>query len=128
MKFNFNRHLKRKEKALRKEENNMRISKLNKAEIISLDNEMCHIAINKIDHTIIQTRQWDNDICQELTEECEKMESEYTIGDMVIETPYKGGIVMSKLLNNRTDKKCMNFINLFNVQLGFVIGRVKSLS
>lgn len=95
----------------------MRISKLNKAEIISLDNEMCHIVINKIDHTIIQTRQWDNDIYQDFTEKCEKMESEYSIGDMVIETPYKGGVVMSKLLNNRTDERAMKFVNLFNIQL-----------
>ena len=44
------------------------------------------------------------------------MEKEYTIGDMVIETPYKGGIVMSKLLNNRLDRRCMKFINMFNIE------------
>lgn len=43
------------------------------------------------------------------------MEKDYTIGDMVIGTPYKLGVVMSKILNNRTDKKCMHFINEFDV-------------
>ena len=95
----------------------MRISKLNKTQIISLDNEICHIIINKIDHTIIQTRQWDNDIHQDVTEKCEKAESEYTIGDMVIETPYKGGVVMSKILNNRIDKRCMKFMDLFTIEI-----------
>lgn len=96
----------------------MRISKLNKAKIISLDNEICHIVINKINHTITQTRHWNNDMHQDFTEKCEKMEKEYTIGDMVIETPYKGGVIMSKLLNNRIDERAMKFVNLFNIQLG----------
>ena len=55
---------------------------------------------------------------QDFTEKCEKMEKEYTIGDMVIETPYKGGVIMSKLLNNRIDERAMKFVNLFNIQLG----------
>lgn len=94
----------------------MRISELMEAKIISLNNEICHIIINKVNHTIIQVRQWNDDMYQDCTEMCEKMEDEYTIGDMVVETPYKTGMIMSKLLNNRIDDKCMSFINLFKVQ------------
>ena len=95
----------------------MKISRLNNAKIIILDNQFCHIIIDKINHNIIQTRQWNDMVNEDVTEECEQMESEYTVGDMVIETPYKGGIVMSKLLNNRTDGRCLNFIDIFNIEL-----------
>lgn len=95
----------------------MKISRLNNAKIIILDNQFCHIIIDKINHNIIQTRQWNDMVNEDVTEECEQMEREYTVGDMVIETPYKGGIVMSKLLNNRTDGRCLNFIDIFNIEL-----------
>ena len=45
------------------------------------------------------------------------MEREYTTDDMLSKIPYKGGSITSKLLNNRPDKRCMKFINLFNVQV-----------
>lgn len=48
---------------------------------------------------------------------CEQMEKEYTIDSMVAEVHYKGGVVMSKLLNNHIDKQCISFIDNFNVEL-----------
>lgn len=94
----------------------MKMTKLNEAKIIILNNELCNIIIDKEKHNIIQTRQWNKEVNEDTTEICEQMEKEYTIGDMVIETPYKGGIVMSKLLNNRLNRQCMKFINMFNVE------------
>lgn len=97
----------------------MRLSKikLNEARTISLENEFWSIIVNKNNHTIIQTKQCDEDICKDVTEECEQMERNYTIGDMVIEKPYKLGMVMSKLLNNRIDKRCISSLCYFKIQL-----------
>lgn len=95
----------------------MKIAKLNDAKTIILNNEFYNIVINKENHSIIHVRQWNEEINKDVTETCEQMERNYTIGDMVIETPYKGGVVMSKLLNNRIDKQCIEFINMFNIEL-----------
>lgn len=37
--------------------------------------------------------------------------NEYTIGDIVVDTPYKGGMVMAKILQNKADNKCLKYIN-----------------
>lgn len=95
----------------------MIISKLNKAKVVILDNEICRIIINKKQHKIIQTRQCNKDINKDCTEECEKMERECAAKDVITENVYKGGVIMSKLLNGRINKKCMKFIYQFNIQI-----------
>lgn len=88
----------------------MEISTFNDATMIILDNEICHIIIDKVNHTIIQTRHFKNAINKDVTEECEKMEKEYGI-------TYTGGVIASKILNNRINKKCIRFIKNFNIEL-----------
>lgn len=95
----------------------MRMANLNDAKIIILDNGFCNMVVDKEKHNIVLTRQWNKEVNKDVTEMCEQMEREYTISDMVIETPYKSGVVMSKLLNNRIDRRCMEFINIFNVEV-----------
>ena len=95
----------------------MEMARFNIAKIIILDNEFCNIVINKEKHSIIHVRQCDKEINEDVTELCEQMEKEYTIDSIVTEVPYKGGVVMSKLLNNNIDKQCISFIDNFNVEL-----------
>lgn len=95
----------------------MRMVNLNDAKIIILDNGFCNIVVDKEKHNIVLTRQWNKEVNKDVTGMCEQMEREYTICDMLIETPYKSGVVMSKLLNNRIDRRCMEFINIFNVEV-----------
>lgn len=95
----------------------MEMERFNSAKIIILDNEFCNIVIDKEKHSIIHARQCDKEINENVTEMCEQMEKEYTIDSMIAEVPYKGGVVMSKLLNNHIDKQCISFIDNFNVEL-----------
>lgn len=95
----------------------IKISELNNANIVTIDSELFCITINKINHTIIQTKQLEKDFYRNATIDCEKMEKDYTIGDIVVGTPYSFGMVCSKILNNRADKKCVNFIKLCHVMM-----------
>ena len=47
----------------------------------------------------------------DITQECLNIMNEYTIGDMVIDSPYKGGMVMAKILYGKADKKCLQYLN-----------------
>ena len=38
-------------------------------------------------------------------------DTEYTIEDITVDTPYNGGMVMAKILQGKADSKCLNFIN-----------------
>ena len=95
----------------------MEMARFNIAKIIILDNEFCKIVIDKEKHSIIHVRQCDKEINENVTEMCEQMEKEYTIDSMAAEAHYKGGVVMSKLLNSHIDKQCISFIDNFNVKL-----------
>ena len=95
----------------------MTIERLNDAKVIILNNNFCTVVVDKEKHSIVQTRKLNKEMNEDITEICEQMESKYTIGDMVVETPYTGGMIMSKLLNNCVDRRCMKFINNFNVDI-----------
>ena len=95
----------------------MKVSDINKASIIILDHKFGHFVVDKTEHQILHTRQHDFIMCRDCTKECEKMESNYMIKDLFNRIPYKGGIVMSKLLNNRTDIRCINYIDIFDIKL-----------
>ena len=52
---------------------------------------------------------------KDVTNSCIKEASQYTIGDMVCDTPYNLGVVATKLLNNTADAKCKKFLSgVFN--------------
>lgn len=95
----------------------MKIADINKVSVITLNHEFGTIIVNKVNHRILQTEEWHNPVYIDRTSECEEMEKEYIIGDMVIQTSYKGGVVVSKLLNNRTDRRCMKFMKSFDICL-----------
>ena len=88
----------------------MRIKELNAAKRISLNNLFWSIIIDKTKGTIIQTRQCETAIYNDVTKQCEAAENAYTLGDIVVETPYTGSIVMSKILHNSIDKRCKSFL------------------
>lgn len=37
--------------------------------------------------------------------------NQYTIGYKLFDRPYKGGMIMAKILQNTTDEKCLSFLN-----------------
>ena len=90
----------------------MKIEELNKAKTIKLSNEICSILIDKVNHKIIQTKQWNQEMYEDITSICENMEKNYTK-----KGTNKGGIIVSKLLNNRPDICCKSFIKEFQVIL-----------
>lgn len=47
----------------------------------------------------------------DITQECIDIMNEYTIEDIAVDTPYKGGMVMAKILQNKADSKCLKFLN-----------------
>ena len=47
----------------------------------------------------------------DITQECIDIMNEYTIEDIAVDAPYKGGMVMAKILQNKADSKCLKFLN-----------------
>lgn len=91
----------------------MKISELDVAKKITIDEGFLNIVIDKINHKILYTQKSKD--TEDITQKCEQMEKEYTIGDIVVDTPYKLGQVCSKVLNNRIDRKCINWLNECNL-------------
>lgn len=91
----------------------MKVEELNKAKTIKLSNEICSIVIDKVNHKIIQTKQWNQEMSKDITSICENMEKSYTKENGT----NKGGIMASKLLNNRPDICCKSFMKEFQVTL-----------
>ena len=46
----------------------------------------------------------------DITQECLKILNEYTIGDIVVESPYKGGMVLALILQGKANGKCLKYL------------------
>ena len=66
--------------------------------------------IYRIDKKSQKIYENDNDV----TDLCLQLESKYTIGDMVIDSPYTFGMMMARVMKNQTDRKCLRFLKEFH--------------
>lgn len=85
----------------------MKIKELNDAKRISFSIEIgrkFEIVIDKESNKIFENN-------TDVTQECLDVMSQYTIGDIVIGSPYKGGMVVAKILQGNADRKCLQYLN-----------------
>lgn len=85
----------------------MKIKELNDAKRISFSIEIIRKFEIVIDKEL--NKIFENNI--DITQECLDIMNEYTIGDMVVDTPYKGGMVMAKILQGKANRKCKKYLN-----------------
>ena len=99
----------------------IKIADINNAEIITLDNCFFRIVIDKERHTIIQTRQWNTEVYENHTLQCEQMEVAHIMSQnnhpRCSKASYKGGVALSKVLNARADRKSVSYLNTFSITL-----------
>lgn len=91
----------------------MTLKEINDANIVILKNELVTIVINKNKRKIFQIKS--NLIHTpniDVTDECLRVADRHVYG-----TPYKGGTVAIKILNNQTDMKCKSYLKSFQVKL-----------
>lgn len=93
----------------------MKVSEINGFNKITIEGCLCRVDIDKKNHSIFYTAKFSERNPKDITQLCEQMEKEITVGDIVFKTPYKFGQVVSKILNNRTDRRCINFLNGFTI-------------
>lgn len=89
-----------------KEIKNMKIKDINNANKVILRKTLMNgyvVEINKDEQKIYQNG-------KDCTLECLEMYNSYTIGNALIKHPYKGGMVAMKILKNKADKRCLNFL------------------
>ena len=91
----------------------MTIDSINKANKIYFIDDFLGIIVDKKDHLIITTNKMGEEVWDDDTEACKNIFNSYTIGDMVIDAPYKVGMIMWKILNNTADFKCKKFVKNF---------------
>lgn len=98
-----------------------KIADVNNAKTIILDNCFFHIVIDKEKHTIIQTRQWNTEVNEDHTLQCEQMEVAHIMSHnnnpKCSNASYKGGVALSKVLNARADRKSVSYLNAFSITL-----------
>lgn len=93
----------------------MNVSDINGFNKIVIESCLYRVNIDKRNHSIFYTAKFSEKNPEDITHLCEQMEKEITVGDIVFKTPYKFGQVVSKILNNRTDRRCLNFLNGFTI-------------
>ena len=93
----------------------MKVSEINSFNKIAIEGCLYRVDIDKINHSVFYTAKLSEKNPEDITQLCEQMEKELTVGDIVFKTPYKFGQVVSKILNDRTDKRCINFLDGFTI-------------
>lgn len=82
-------------------------SDLNNASVIILDaGNFLKIKVDKVENKVTELIHTGIETNKDVTKEVLIAESKYTIGDMVVGTPYTLGMVVAKLLNNTADLQC----------------------
>lgn len=93
----------------------IKLSELNNASVIILDSyDFLKVKIDKTNGIVTELIHTGEETNRDVTQEVLKAESNYTIGDMVIDSPYTLGMVIAKLLKNEVNQKCMCMLNAFD--------------
>lgn len=91
------------------------ISDLNNASIIILDaGDFLKIKVDKTENKVIELIHTGSETNRDMTEDVLNEESNYSIGDMVVNTPYTLGMVAAKLLKGTVNGKCIKVLNVFD--------------
>lgn len=91
------------------------LSDINNSSIIILDaGKILTIKINKIQNSVTQLFWMGEEVNKDITNELISVESQYTIGNMTVDTPYTMGMVIAKLLRGEANKKCIKMLNVFD--------------
>lgn len=90
------------------------LKEINYANTIIFDGgDYFKVKIDKVEHKIYQI--YSKKACEkETTEEIEAVASKYTIGDIVINTPYNMGVFLNKVLNSEVDRKCIGWLKVWD--------------
>lgn len=90
------------------------LKEINYANTIIFDGgDYFKVKIDKVEHKIYQL--YSKKACEkETTEEIEAVASKYTIGDIVINTPYNMGVFLNKVLNSEVDRKCIDWLKVWD--------------
>ena len=92
-----------------------KLSELNNASVIILDaGDFLKIRIDKNENKIIELICNGKEINRDMTKNALDIESNYTLGDMVVDTPYTLGMVTAKLLKGAVNNKCKKILNAFD--------------
>lgn len=91
------------------------ISDLNNASVIILDaGDFLKIRIDKTENKVTELIHTGSGANRDMTDSVLNEESNYSIGDMVVNTPYTLGMVVAKLLKGTANGKCKKVLNVFD--------------
>lgn len=91
------------------------ISDINNASIIILDaGDFLKIKVDKVENKVIELIRTGSETNRDMTEDVINEELNYSIGDMVVNTPYTLGMVAAKLLKGTANGKCKKVLNVFD--------------
>ena len=91
------------------------ISDLNNASVIILDaGDFLKIRIDKAENKVTELIHTGSETNRDMTNSVLNEESNYSIGDIVVNTPYTLGMVVAKLLKGTVNGKCKKVLNVFD--------------
>ena len=91
------------------------LSELNNASTIILDAKgFLKIKIDKKEGIITEVSKMGKESNIDVTQEILDIESNYSIGDIVVDTPYSLGMVVAKLFKGNANNKCKKALNIFD--------------
>lgn len=90
------------------------LKEINYANTIIFDGgDYFRVKIDKIEHKIYQL--YSKKACEiEITKEIGEVAQKYTIGDIVINTPYNMAVFLNKVLNSQVNRKCTGWLKVWD--------------